>query len=120
MIFYQIGEILQERAVSRSYRSIRELIDINPEFAHLREGTMIKTVAPPGWSMWAISSLSVRGEKIPLDGRVLEGTSTLDLSALTGESLPCEVGEKDEVLSGSVNKTGLLNIEVTKNMKTRL
>ncbi|MFY9113781.1 MAG: heavy metal translocating P-type ATPase [Dethiobacteria bacterium] len=113
MIFYQIGEILQERAVSRSYRSIRELIDINPEFAHLREGTMIKTVAPRLVNVGDI--IVVRpGEKIPLDGRVLEGTSTLDLSALTGESLPCEVGEKDEVLSGSVNKTGLLNIEVTK------
>ena len=77
MIFYQIGEILQERAVSRSYRSIRELIDINPEFAHLRERTMIKTVAPRLVNVGDI--IVVRpGEKIPLDGRVLEGTSTLD------------------------------------------
>ena len=113
MVFYQAGETLQDSAVGRSRRSIEQLMDIRPEYANLQEGGKTRKVLPelvsPG------SKILVRpGERIPLDGIVIEGMSALDLSALTGESIPREVETGAEVMSGSVNKTGLLTLKVTK------
>ncbi len=116
MVFYQIGELLQDSAVNRSRKSIEQLMDIRPDYANLREGELTRQVLPeevkPG------ATIIVRpGERIPLDGIILDGESTLDLSALTGESLPREVEAGDEVLSGSVNKAGLLRVKVTREYK---
>jgi len=116
MVFYQIGDMLQESALGRSRRSIEALMDIRPDYANLTVGVKTRKTAPeqvqPG------DQIIVRpGEKIPLDGIVVEGGSTLDLAALTGESIPREVNEGDEVLSGSVNKNGLLIIKVTREYK---
>ncbi len=113
MLFYQIGEAFQDLAVNRSRKSISALMDIRPDFANLKIGGEIRTVKP---EEVAIGDLIVvrPGEKIPLDGKVVDGNSALDTSALTGESLPREVSEGSEVLSGSINKSGVLTIEVTK------
>jgi Cd2+/Zn2+-exporting ATPase len=113
MLFYQIGEAFQEMAVNRSKRSITSLMDIRPDFANLlRDGETVR-VNPaevnPG------DRIVVKpGEKIPLDGIVAEGRSSLDTSALTGEALPRDVEPDSEVLSGSINLSGLLTITVTK------
>ncbi|RQD74785.1 MAG: cadmium-translocating P-type ATPase [Candidatus Syntrophonatronum acetioxidans] len=113
MIFFQTGEMLQGYAVNRSRRSIKELMDIRPDYAHLKEGDETRKVSPEEVKTGSI--IMVRpGERVPLDGTVLEGSSTLDLSALTGESLPDEVKPGDEILSGSINKTGLISIRVTR------
>jgi Cd2+/Zn2+-exporting ATPase len=110
MLFYQIGESFQERAVARSRQAITSLMDIRPDFAVLPGG---EKVDPAGVKVGEI--IIVRpGEKIPLDGTVLEGNSALDMTALTGESLPREVSAGSEVLSGSVNQSGLLTIRVDK------
>lgn len=116
MVFYQVGDMLQESALGRSRRSIEALMDIRPDYANLKVGAETIKTSPekvqPG------DQIIVRpGEKIPLDGIVVEGGSTLDLAALTGESIPHEVAKGDEVLSGSVNKNGLLIIKVTKEYK---
>jgi Cd2+/Zn2+-exporting ATPase len=113
MIFYQIGEFFQELAVRRSRSSISALMDIRPDFAHLKTAGGLRRVSPkevkPG------DRIVVKpGEKVPLDGIVLEGTSALDTSALTGEALPRDAGPGDGILSGSINKSGLLVIEVTR------
>ncbi|MDR0315921.1 MAG: cadmium-translocating P-type ATPase [Treponema sp.] len=113
MLFYRIGETLQEMAVDRSCRSISALMDIRPDFANLKRGDEIVRVSPdevkPG------DFIVVKpGEKIPLDGIIAEGRSVLDTSALSGESMPRDVECGDEVLSGSINKSGLLLISVTK------
>jgi len=116
MVFYQVGELLQGHAVNRSRKSIEQLMDIRPEYAHLKEGGQTRKVAPGLVKTGDI--IMVRpGERVPLDGIVLEGSSTMDLSALTGESLPREITAGDEVLSGSVNKTGLVSIKVTREYK---
>ncbi|MCY8086305.1 cadmium-translocating P-type ATPase [Bacillus sonorensis] len=113
MLFYQIGELFQGAAVSRSRKSISDLMDIRPEYANLKtEGGAVKvspeTVAPG-------DVIIIRpGEKIPLDGQVAEGRSMVDTSALTGESVPREVGPGKEVLSGFVNKSGVLEVKVEK------
>lgn len=116
MVFYRIGEMLQAGAVGRSRKSIEQLMDIRPDYANLKEGEQTRKVSPeqvkPGNLI-----VVCPGERIPLDGIVVEGGSALDLSALTGESLPRDVAMGDEVLSGSVNKTGLLSIEVTREYK---
>ena len=113
MLFYQIGELFQSLAVSRSRKSIRALMDIRPDYANLVTGNESKVVSPkevePGDLI-----LVKPGEKIPLDGIVIEGTSQLNVAALTGEPVPRSVEENDEVLSGSINQTGVLKIKVTK------
>ncbi|MBW6462780.1 MAG: cadmium-translocating P-type ATPase [Firmicutes bacterium] len=113
MVFYQIGELLQDSALGRSRRSIEQLMDIRPDYANLKEGEQTRKVSPEQVAVG--SSIIIRpGEKVPLDGVIVEGSSALDISALTGESLPREVETGDEVLSGSVNKTGLLGVRVTR------
>lgn len=113
MLFYQIGEFFQGRAVNRSRKSIATLMDIRPDFANLKTGETIKVVAPEEIEV-GDRILVKPGEKIPLDGVVVEGRSTLDTSALTGESLPREVEPGAEVLSGSINQNGVLTVEVSK------
>jgi Cd2+/Zn2+-exporting ATPase len=113
MLFYQLGELFQNIAVSRSRKSIAALMDIRPDFANIKTGDDVKKVSPDKVSIGDI--IIVRpGEKVPLDGKVTDGRSMLDTSALTGESVPREVGPGNDVLSGSINKNGLLTIEVTK------
>ncbi|MDR1903558.1 MAG: cadmium-translocating P-type ATPase [Treponema sp.] len=113
MLFYQIGEAFQDYAVGRSRASITALMDIRPESANLKTGDTIRTVSP---EEVAVGDLIVvkPGEKIPLDGTIVEGVSSLDTSALTGEALPRDVESGSEALSGSINKNGLLVIRVTK------
>ncbi|WP_346871566.1 heavy metal translocating P-type ATPase [Clostridium sp. UBA5119] len=113
MLFYQLGEIFQGMAVNRSRKSIAELMDIRPDFANLKIGSDIKKVSPEEVNIGDI--IVVRpGEKVPLDGKVIEGNSMVDTSALTGESVPREVEVGDDVLGGVINKNGLLTIEVEK------
>ncbi len=113
MLFYQVGEFFQDMAVNRSRKSIAALMDIRPDFANLKMGEEVKKVAPDQVNIGDII-LVKPGEKVPLDGKVIDGKSMLDTSALTGESVPREVEAGSEVLSGSINKNGLLTIEVTK------
>jgi Cd2+/Zn2+-exporting ATPase len=113
MLFYQVGEAFQRLAVNRSRKSITALMDIRPDFANLKSGGEVLKVSPEEVSIG--DHIVVRpGEKIPLDGIVLEGHSSLDTSALTGESLPRDVEPGSSVLSGSINKSGLLTVEVSK------
>ncbi len=113
MVFYRVGEMLQDHAVGSSRRSIQKLIDIRPDFARLKDGEQLRKVSPQEVEVGAI--ILVRpGERVPLDGFVVKGASALDVSALTGESLPRDVDVGDEVLSGSVNRSGLLELEVGK------
>ena len=116
MLFYQVGELFQSYAVNRSRKSISELMDIAPEFANVMRGGKLETVDPEEVEMGEIIVVKP-GEKIPLDGVVLEGTSFLDTSALTGESVPREVQPESGVLSGCINNTGVLTIEVTKEFE---
>ncbi|MDR0663217.1 MAG: heavy metal translocating P-type ATPase, partial [Spirochaetaceae bacterium] len=113
MIFYQIGEAFQSYAVGRSRKSISALMDIRPDYANLKTAAGLERVSP---ETVRIDDLIVvkPGEKIPLDGVVAEGFSALDTSALTGESLPRDVEPGSAVLSGSINKSGLLTIKVSK------
>lgn len=116
MLFYQVGELFQSYAVNRSRKSISELMDIAPEFANVMRGGKLETVDPEEVEVG--QTIVVKpGEKIPLDGVVLEGTSFLDTSALTGESVPREVQPENSVLSGCINNTGVLTIEVTKEFE---
>ncbi len=113
MVFYQIGEMFQEVAVKRSKRSITELMDIRPDYANIeQEGSLVK-ISPQLVQIGQIITV-MPGEKIPLDGTLIEGESSLDTSALTGEAFPRLVKVGDEILSGCVNQTGVLKIEVTK------
>ncbi|MDW7730614.1 MAG: heavy metal translocating P-type ATPase [Bacillota bacterium] len=112
MVFYQVGELLQDSAVDRSRRSISKLVDIRPDYANLKENDQVRKVSPEEVLPGAVIIIRP-GERVPLDGVVIDGGSALDLSALTGESLPVDVEPGDEVLSGSVNKTGLLTVKVT-------
>jgi Zn2+/Cd2+-exporting ATPase len=112
MVFYQVGELLQDSAVDRSRRSISRLVDIRPDYANLKENDQVRKVSPEEVLPGAVIIIRP-GERVPLDGVVVGGGSALDLSALTGESLPLDVTIGDEVLSGSVNKTGLLTVKVT-------
>ena len=111
MLFYMIGEIFQDKAVNRSRRSIKELMDIQPDFAWLKTEEGIKKTDPEKIDIGDIIVVKA-GEKIPLDGIVKKGDSRLDTSALTGESVPRKVTEGEKVLSGMINKDGLLEIEV--------
>ena len=113
MVFYQTGELLQSITLANSRKSISSLLDIRPDFANLVSENGISKVDPDKVQVGDIIHVKP-GEKIPLDGIVIEGNSYLDVSALTGESLPAEVGENQGVLSGSINTSGLLKIRVTK------
>lgn len=114
MLFYQTGELFQSYAVGKSRRSIAELMDIRPESASLvlEDGSV--SVVPPEEVETGSIILVCAGEKIPIDGVVCEGTAVLDTSALTGESVPREVSEGDSVISGCINKNGVLKIKTTK------
>lgn len=114
MLFYQIGEFFQGLAVDRSRKSISNLMNIRPDFANIKIGKTIKKVNPEDVNIGDIIIVKP-GEKIPLDGTVIEGKSMLDTSALTGESVPREVGAGEVVLGGFINKNGLLTIEATKS-----
>ncbi|WP_088070978.1 heavy metal translocating P-type ATPase [Gottfriedia luciferensis] len=113
MLFYQLGELFQSIAVNRSRDSISKLMDIRPDYANLKIGDKTEQVSPEKIQIGDIIVVKP-GERVPLDGRVKTGYSSLDTSALTGESLPKEIVEGDDVLSGSINIQGLLEIEVTK------
>jgi len=113
MLFYQIGELLQSMAVDKSRRSIKSLMDIRPDYANLKVGTDTKKVSPDTVNIGDIIIVKP-GEKVPLDGIVIEGTSMVDTSALTGESIPREIEAGNDILSGFINKNGLLTIKVTK------
>lgn len=113
LLFYQVGEAFQRVAVNRSRKSISALMDIRPDFANLKLGNELRKVSPEEVGIGDFIVVKP-GERIPLDGRVVEGSSALDTSALTGESLPRDVEAGDEVLSGSINKNGVLTIEVAK------
>jgi Cd2+/Zn2+-exporting ATPase len=113
MLFYQVGEMFQDMAVNRSRKSIAALMDIRPDFANLKIGNDIKKVSPEEVAVGEIIIVKP-GEKVPLDGKVIEGSSMVDTSALTGESVPREVSVGDSILGGVINKNGLLTIEVEK------
>ena len=113
MLFYQVGEAFQRLAVNRSRKSISALMDIRPDFANLKVGNELYKLTPEEVGIGDVIVVKP-GEKVPLDGRVMEGASALDTSALTGESLPRDVEPGSEVLSGSINKNGVLTIEVSK------
>lgn len=116
MLFYQIGELFQSYAVEKSRKSISSLMDIRPDFANVYKDKMIKRVNPEQVKIGE-TILVKPGEKIPLDGIVTEGTSHLNMQALTGESLPRKVTKNNEVLSGCINNDGILKIKVQKEFK---
>ena len=113
MLFYQIGEWFQSYAVGRSRRNISELMDIRPDYANVEQDGKLEQVDPDEVSIGTVIVVQP-GEKVPIDGTVVEGSSTLNTAALTGESLPREVREGDEIISGCVNMTGLLKIRTTR------
>ena len=114
MLFYQVGEMFQSYAVDKSRKSIASLMDIRPDFANIKKNGSIEKVSPDKINIGDIIIVKP-GEKVPLDGTIVDGNSMLDTSALTGESVPREVNIGDEVLSGSINQNGLIEIKVTKN-----
>ena len=113
MLFYQVGELFQSYAVNRSRQSITELMDICPEYANIEEDGQLKQVNPDDVQVGDIIVVK-SGERIPLDGKVVFGDSMVDTSALTGESVPRKVAEGDDIISGCVNGSGLLRVQVAK------
>ena len=113
MLFYQIGELFQSYAVGKSRRNISELMDIRPDYANIEKDGTLEQVDPDEVEIGTIIVVQP-GEKVPIDGVITEGTSTLNTSALTGESLPRDAKVGDEVISGCINMTGLLKIRTTK------
>ena len=113
MLFYQIGELFQSYAVGKSRRNISELMDIRPDYANIEKDGILEQVDPDEVEIGTIIVVQP-GEKVPIDGVIIEGTSTLNTSALTGESLPRDAKAGDEVISGCINMTGLLKIRTTK------
>jgi Zn2+/Cd2+-exporting ATPase len=113
MLFYQIGELFQDMAVDHSRKSIASLMDIRPDYANLKVGGEIKKVSPEEVAVGDIIMVKP-GEKVPLDGKVIEGKSMLDTSALTGESVPRSAQMGDNILGGFINKNGVLTVEVAK------
>lgn len=113
MLFYQIGELFQSYAVGKSRRSISELMDIRPDYANIEVDGKIEQVDPDKVEVGSIIVVSA-GEKIPIDGVIVEGSTTLDTSSLTGESVPRNAKENDEVISGCINLTGTVRIRTTK------
>ncbi len=113
MLFYQIGELFQSYAVGKSRRNITALMDIRPDYANIEQDGQLTQVDPGEVPVGAVIVVQP-GEKVPLDGVVLEGSSTLNTAALTGESLPRDVTDGDEIVSGCINMTGVLKIRTTK------
>ena len=112
MLLYQVGELFQSYAVGKSRRNITELMDIRPDYANIEEDGVLTQVDPDEVEVGSIIVVQP-GEKVPLDGVIVEGSSSLNTSALTGESLPRKVEEGSEVLSGSINMSGVLKIRTT-------
>lgn len=113
MLFYQVGEFFQSYAVNQSRKSIAELMDIRPDYANLQKGEEIVKVSPEEVKVGDLIVIRP-GERVPLDGEILQGFSSLDTAALTGESLPKDVEKGDEVVSGCINQTGVLTVKVSK------
>ncbi|MBO4638475.1 MAG: cadmium-translocating P-type ATPase [Treponema sp.] len=113
MLFYQVGEIFQSYAVGKSRKSITQLMDIRPDYANIEKDSKLEQVSPDTVEIGTIIVVQP-GEKVPLDGIIVEGNSSLNTSALTGESLPREVSANDEIISGSINLTGVLKVRTTK------
>ena len=113
MLFYQVGELFQSYAVGKSRRNISELMDIRPDYANIEQDGKLEKVDPDEVEIGTVIIVQP-GEKIPIDGVIVEGTSTLNTGALTGESVPREVNVNDEVISGCINLNGLLKIRTTK------
>lgn len=116
MLLYSVGEFLQDKAVEKSRKSITKLMDIRPDYANLKTEGEINKVSPS--EICVGDEIIVKpGERIPLDGIILEGESLIDTSALTGESVPRNMKEENEILSGMINKTGVLTVKVTKTFE---
>lgn len=113
MLFYQIGELFQSYAVRKSRRNISDLMDIRPDYANIEKDGNLEQVSPDEIPVGTVIVVGP-GEKVPIDGIIVEGTAALDTSALTGESIPREVTVEDEIISGCINMTGLLKIRTTK------
>ena len=116
MWFYQIGELFQSYAVGKSRKNISELMDIRPDYANLEEDGKIEKVDPDDVEVGSVIVINP-GEKVPIDGVIVEGHTTLNTAALTGESIPSDVKEGDEVISGCVNMTGLIKVETTREFE---
>ena len=113
MLFYQIGELFQSYAVGKSRKNITELMDIRPDYANIERDGKLERVDPDDVAVGSVIVVQP-GEKVPLDGVVIEGDSSLNTSALTGESLPRSIQEGDEIISGSINMTGVLKVRTTR------
>lgn len=113
MLFYQVGEWFQSYAVGKSRRNISDLMDIRPDYANIEKAGKLEQIAPDVVEIGSVIVVQP-GEKVPIDGIIIEGSTTLNTSALTGESLPREAAEGDEVISGCINMTGVLKIRTTK------
>lgn len=116
MLFYQVGELFQSYAVDKSRRSISNLMDIRPDYANLKKGDDIVKVDPDEVKVGDIIVIKA-GEKVPLDGKIIEGSSMLDTIALTGESVPREAGVGSDILSGCININGVITVEVAKEFE---
>ena len=113
MLFYQVGEWFQSYAVGKSRRNISQLMDIRPDYANIEQDGVLEQVDPDEVEVGTIIVVQP-GEKVPIDGVIVEGSSTLDTSALTGESLPRETAPGDEIISGCINLSGVLKIRTTR------
>ena len=113
MLFYQIGEWFQSYAVGKSRKNISELMDIRPDYANIEQNGKLEQVDPDEVEIGSIIIVQP-GEKVPIDGIVIEGNSSLNTSALTGESMPREVSAGEEIISGCINMTGRIKIQTTK------
>ena len=113
MLFYQVGEWFQSYAVGKSRRNISDLMDIRPDYANIEKAGKLEQIDPDEVEIGSVTVVQP-GEKVPIDGIIIEGSTTLNTSALTGESLPREAAEGDEVISGCINMTGVLKIRTTK------
>ena len=113
MLFYQIGELFQSYAVGKSRRNISQLMDIRPDYANVEQDGALVQTDPDEVEIGSVIIVQP-GEKVPIDGVILEGTSSLNTSALTGESLPVDAKAGDEIISGCINMTGVLKIRTTK------
>jgi len=119
MLFYQVGELFQSYAVNKSRKSIASLMNIRPDYANVKKGDELIKTDPDDVHIGDIIVIKA-GEKIPLDGIVIDGSSTIDTSALTGESLPREIEVGSNLLSGCININGLITAEVTRNWRIKL
>ena len=113
MLFYQIGELFQSYAVGKSRRNITELMDIRPDYANIENDGKLEKIDPDEVEVGSVIVVQP-GEKVPIDGVIVEGNSSLNTSALTGESLPRSAKAGDEIISGCINMTGVLKINTTK------